>query len=137
MIRDITPEIFFGHLRTVWSLRKSILKFFCDLRLITILRNSNFAKFLKKCVKKLKKCEACPPPRGMLRPTWEYHLIVKSCQIIYLASERKNLGHISRSFFKNWQNGRFFGHFLAQLTTPLWNPPFCSGMSQHDFFNLH
>ena len=93
-------------------------------------------KYSKNVSKNSKNVRPAPPPRGMLRPTWEYSFIVKSCQIIYLASERKNLGHIPRSFFKKWQNVRFFGHFWAQLTPPLWNPRFFHGMSQHVKENL-
>ena len=56
------PEIFFGPLRTVWSLRKSDLKFFCDLRLTTILRNLKICKNSQKMCQKSQKSEACPPP---------------------------------------------------------------------------
>ena len=48
-------EIFFGHLRTVWSLRKSIQKILSDLRLITILGELKIWKNIQKICQKTQK----------------------------------------------------------------------------------
>ena len=70
-------------------------------------------KFVKKASKLLKKIFLTPPPRGMLRSSWNNPLIAQRRQLVYLDLGKNNQGHTYHSFFKKCENVPFLGVFWS------------------------